>query len=352
MSNVPLPVLPKADFSADVQQGDDPLTVVFTDASTGEITGRVWSFGDGTISLDQNPTKVFTRGFHTVMLTVWNAAGQSQKEYRIDVNAAATIPDTNRTGAALLDLIPSVRALLRDPSDLKLHYLNIVEVVVDLLRGYARDLSINKNDAQTDETPCVLSFLEGNNYLLTVDGTDEIEPISLKFRANNPGDFQGNDVWYEITGVPYDYYSDMHLRQSNICSFYGGLISAHGTKVKINVARELIEKSSWKVVTKLPLLQILTLATPVNLATDFLAMLKVEAAYNCMPMIKDDSKEFVAWADRSKRDYMARIVDWRRRWDEFTNSNTEPDTLPKIPANDYRNRGYRTPRYTVERRQS
>src|SRR5690606_26893758 len=36
-----------ADFSADVTTGPAPLTVQFTDTSTGDLTGWSWNFGDG-----------------------------------------------------------------------------------------------------------------------------------------------------------------------------------------------------------------------------------------------------------------------------------------------------------------
>jgi PKD repeat protein len=51
----PLPQ-PVADFSATPAAGVDPLTVDFTDASSGSITAWAWDFGDGTASTAQNPT--------------------------------------------------------------------------------------------------------------------------------------------------------------------------------------------------------------------------------------------------------------------------------------------------------
>jgi len=56
------------------------LTVQFTDASTGSITGYAWDFNnDGVIdSMLQNPSFIYTSpGKFTVKLTVTNAAGSS-----------------------------------------------------------------------------------------------------------------------------------------------------------------------------------------------------------------------------------------------------------------------------------
>lgn len=48
-----------------------PLTIQFYDTSTGNPTARTWSFGDGTTSTQQNPTKTYnTAGNRTVTLTV------------------------------------------------------------------------------------------------------------------------------------------------------------------------------------------------------------------------------------------------------------------------------------------
>ena len=62
---------PKADFEANPTEGTAPLTVSFTDKSTGRITQRQWDFGDGTTSNDQNPTHTYSNpGWYTVRLTV------------------------------------------------------------------------------------------------------------------------------------------------------------------------------------------------------------------------------------------------------------------------------------------
>jgi len=49
-----------ADFSVDKNSGNAPLTVKFTDKSTGDITKWEWNFGDGTSSkLTQNPVHTY-----------------------------------------------------------------------------------------------------------------------------------------------------------------------------------------------------------------------------------------------------------------------------------------------------
>ncbi|MDD1718699.1 MAG: SBBP repeat-containing protein, partial [Methanoregulaceae archaeon] len=77
-------VRPTANFSANTTAGEPPLTVQFTDTSTGGPTSWYWDFGDGTTSTEQNPTHVFSGNCpfptsYTVTLTVSNPAGSSTK---------------------------------------------------------------------------------------------------------------------------------------------------------------------------------------------------------------------------------------------------------------------------------
>ena len=68
-----------ADFTADVVEGYNPLTVTFSDASLGTIIGRAWSFGNGDTSTLTSPASVTydDPGVYTVRL---KTAG-TQTEY-------------------------------------------------------------------------------------------------------------------------------------------------------------------------------------------------------------------------------------------------------------------------------
>ena len=69
---------PKADFSAEPTMGNTPLTVAFTDRSTGHPTSWNWNFGDGKESVLPNPVHTYwTSGEYTVTLTATNQYGIS-----------------------------------------------------------------------------------------------------------------------------------------------------------------------------------------------------------------------------------------------------------------------------------
>jgi len=70
---IPAPV---ADFVASPFTGPAPLNVSFSDLSTGTVSGWFWTFGDGTTSLLQNPTHLYTvPGLYTISLSSFGPGG-------------------------------------------------------------------------------------------------------------------------------------------------------------------------------------------------------------------------------------------------------------------------------------
>ncbi|HOW31566.1 MAG TPA: PKD domain-containing protein [Bacteroidales bacterium] len=70
ITNIPARSL-EANFTCDVTTGVAPLTVHFTDQSTGNPTSWLWSFGDGGTDSVQNPIHTYTsNGIYTVKLTI------------------------------------------------------------------------------------------------------------------------------------------------------------------------------------------------------------------------------------------------------------------------------------------
>lgn len=98
-----------AEFSPIAAAGAAPLTVTFTDQSTGTPLpiSWTWEFGDGTTSLVQNPTHVFTTpGYYTVKLTAANSVGPDTITHSVVVTAppAAVFSASPATGLAPLSV--------------------------------------------------------------------------------------------------------------------------------------------------------------------------------------------------------------------------------------------------------
>ncbi len=78
------PTPPVTAFTANTTAGLAPLTVQFTDTSTGSPTSWAWTFGDGGTSTTQNPQHTYTTpGLYTVTLNATNEYG-SDEEIRTD----------------------------------------------------------------------------------------------------------------------------------------------------------------------------------------------------------------------------------------------------------------------------
>jgi PKD repeat protein len=81
-----------ANFVADKTSGTAPLTVAFTDTSTGSPSTYIWQFGNGQVSYERNPEMIYQGpGDYTVQLTVEKAGVQNKKTLTIHVNPAQSV---------------------------------------------------------------------------------------------------------------------------------------------------------------------------------------------------------------------------------------------------------------------
>jgi PKD repeat protein len=84
-----------ADFTASPESGYAPLSVQFIDSSTGDISGWLWDFGDGTpISTEQNPSHTYNNsGSYTVTLEVSGVYGSDTVTKANYINATVINAD-------------------------------------------------------------------------------------------------------------------------------------------------------------------------------------------------------------------------------------------------------------------
>jgi trimeric autotransporter adhesin len=104
------PVPPTASFTASPTSGTAPLTVNFTDSSSGGPTSWAWDFqNDGTVdSTGQNPIFTYTSpGSYTVKLTVANDAGSNS------LTKASYITVTPSGGSTSFTFTPTDDAYVR-----------------------------------------------------------------------------------------------------------------------------------------------------------------------------------------------------------------------------------------------
>ena len=98
---------PVAGFSGTPISGNVPLTVAFTDKSTGVITSFKWNFGDSATSTDKNPLHKYTvSGRYTVTLTVSNSAGSNTMIRQNYITADKAIAPTGFSGKPTSGTVP------------------------------------------------------------------------------------------------------------------------------------------------------------------------------------------------------------------------------------------------------
>lgn len=96
-----------ADFTSSTDTGVHPLSVDFSNASSGDYDTIYWDFGDGSTSSEENPNHIFsTKGNFTVTLTVSGSGGTDQKSILITVYnpVSANFSATPITGIAPLSV--------------------------------------------------------------------------------------------------------------------------------------------------------------------------------------------------------------------------------------------------------
>jgi len=88
------PEVVQADFYASTRSGGVPLDVSFNNQGTGDLTGRLWTFGDGfeNLTRDSVDHTYSNAGTYTVSLTVTGPAGSSTKTKTGYITAGTATP--------------------------------------------------------------------------------------------------------------------------------------------------------------------------------------------------------------------------------------------------------------------
>ncbi len=96
VSSIPAPI---TDFEGTPLSGTEPLEVIFTDLSVGDIDTWSWEFGDGEQSTEQNPIYTYNSyGLYTVALTTSGPGGNSTETKTDYIEVLATSPTADFMG--------------------------------------------------------------------------------------------------------------------------------------------------------------------------------------------------------------------------------------------------------------
>ncbi len=196
--------VPAADFSATPTSGCAPLSVQFTDQSSGSPTSWLWSFGDGTTSSEQNPSHDYAEcGLYAVTLTVQNAYG-SDTETRTDY-IVVTCGDlvANRSFWYYKYASPGVEEVRVTIENLGADDLSALEVVEELPAGWTFDSLVSFDPAGCG--PATIPSLGATGTLEFIWICIPESPYTLTYRVNVPSGQTGEvpfsgDVHYQGAG--------------------------------------------------------------------------------------------------------------------------------------------------------
>ncbi len=166
VTQTPTP-LPKASFTFTPTSGTPPLTVNFTNSSTG-ATSYSWDFGDGTTSKDLNPTKIFSKaGSFNVKLSAISSSGSNYLTKSVVVNAGSNSETPNKGSNPTSTSPSSTSPNSTNPEDTTPKEDNTPKRTVDKNGNY-----IEKDDPTTlyDKNGKVIGDLDSDGFFKDKNG--------------------------------------------------------------------------------------------------------------------------------------------------------------------------------------
>ena len=185
-------------------QGTAPLTLAFTNTSTGDNLTYYWDFGDGNTSTLQNPTHTYvTAGFFSVILTVTNENGTNQASEPIVVNAAGQQwEDDGQNGTPPgrpPTMYPCFAAgtLVQLPNGIK--YIEDIEVG-DIVKSFDVGTSSTVNSKVTE------TYVHSDSDYMIINGiikTTSVHPFYSDGKWIEAGDLSVGDKILHVDGLEH-----------------------------------------------------------------------------------------------------------------------------------------------------
>lgn len=232
-----------ADFIIDSFSVDgDELTINFRDKSYGLITSYLWDFGDGNITIIQNPTHKFRLGQYTVTLTVSNAYSMDRHIYTLPIKAP-TVESTGKEYSTIQSAVDNA-----ENGDIITITPNIFidsyseNLIVD------KDLTLNFNGVKLiskDNALPVISIVNGaevivnnisleSNNIFYTDGSSRL--IIENSNLNNANiSLNNGNILFRNDNFNYGFFTIWDAMVTvDFCNFTSNTIVVNGGKTKIS----------------------------------------------------------------------------------------------------------------------
>ncbi len=203
--NVSVGSAPLVSFSGSPREGMVPLTVTFSETSSGTPTAWNWSFGDGEFSESQTTTHTYTTGgVYTVKLNATNAYGTgtlSKTAYITVTTGAHEIAFTNITGISVHP-VNSSPYLVYDKSSLPQYALSSDKSILvsnpPMTFGWQNITFVSGEGGGFAEDPATIQ----GNLSRTILKTKDITPAGFSDRvgSNIKVNYRMNTALYRYPG--------------------------------------------------------------------------------------------------------------------------------------------------------
>jgi len=218
---------PVARFTSNVTAGESPLTVQFTDTSTGTPASWHWDFGDGTTSDEQNPSHQYsTTGSdtvtYTVSLTATNVADSNTISKSGYITLYSTAPVVSFTGSPRVSAIAPLTVQFHDTSTLS-------------PTEWLWDFGDGSSENATMQNP-VHTYATAGTYTVSLNATNAVGPANVSkpgfITFVTPGPIDPSYPYLYVAndeGVKYDINGTNPTYVPNTYSFatMGGLNALH-----------------------------------------------------------------------------------------------------------------------------
>ncbi len=238
-------------------------------------------------------------------------------------------------------IVTGVRVNLRRPSELKLPDDDILEKINDLCREYVQEANLAIREHRTVVAPLTVTVPDDStvaDFLISDFEVPDFEPHKLEY-ANLLGPTFN---WHEITIVPFEAWARNYAAGRVVASFYGSSQTATPAKLKLNLLDTQLDGLQFRLSYRLPLLTIIQMGDKPPIPSAHMPMLKLEAAILCMPLVRDDSDEWIAWMDRTLPLYTSKLQNLKKNWRDYLETSVEPQIQP-IARSDRSNLSSRRP---------
>lgn len=229
-----------------------------------------------------------------------------------------------------LDIIRRVYARLRNPSQQALPWQTVRDAVRDAVALKRLDLALETHSSEGVVSDWFTA--PSTDFLLSdVQLTGILLPTRLERRyAQDTTTLVGA----EVPSVDYGIFSTAPAGRS---SFYGDPL-----RLALNDSADYVAGQQYRLVYEPDFPSSFTTSTDAQMPNYFMGLVSLEAAYDVLDMVEDDSQEWMAFVDRMERKWPLEIVDRRRGWEQYARVFRGRAQVPKRTIWDNMRRPLRT----------